>query len=615
MNADRRKKSLHKQAEWLQQRLVTLRADTDRFSQYRLYAFLAIFIVGMPLFFSVGPALFWPVAGLLGLLFVALVASHRRKQLSLNRHELALRRKGRQLARQAVDWSGLPPYRGPDTTPEHPFAADIDLAGDHSFHQLVSQARTKGGHECLFQWLSQPATPIHEALERQQAVRELLPLTVLRQRLVLAADLAADESGEWDTERLLAWTRTENHQAQLRRWLTISGMIALVNIVLFLADIVNDAPPLWLASFGLYALAAFSQTQLLAPVFAEAAGLQDAFRQLTASFATLEKFNLGARPRLQALCQPFQRQGQRPSDYLRRVAAVVNATALRNNPLLWIVINAILPWDLFFAFRLSQVKADVATQLPDWLDRYYQLEAYSSLADYAYLNPEYSWPTLTDTEEPTLCATRLGHPLLPGDARVTNDFELVGQGAMALITGSNMSGKSTFLRTLGLNVVVGLAGGPVVADLMTVSPIRLFSSIKVSDSVTDGISYFYAEVRRLRALLDAIENEVEHRPVFFLIDEIFRGTNNEERRLGSEALIRALSQSTAFGLVSTHDLGLIPLADELTTVQNYHFRDEIVGDTMHFDYQLRPGPSPTTNALHIMRTAGLPVPTAETTSP
>jgi DNA mismatch repair ATPase MutS len=203
-------------------------------------------------------------------------------------------------------------------------------------------------------------------------------------------------------------------------------------------------------------------------------------------------------------------------------------------------------------------------------------------------------------------ATALGHPLLPDLQKICNDFTLTELGEIALITGSNMAGKSTFLRTVGVNLALAYAGGPVDAGSLQTGLFRLFSCIKVSDSVTEGTSYFYAEVKRLKALLLALE-EARALPLFFLIDEIFRGTNNRERMIGSQAYVHALVEKNGVGLISTHDLELTKLADQAARIKNYHFRDDIRNGEMVFDYILHPGPCPTTNALKIMQQAGLPV--------
>jgi DNA mismatch repair ATPase MutS len=250
-------------------------------------------------------------------------------------------------------------------------------------------------------------------------------------------------------------------------------------------------------------------------------------------------------------------------------------------------------------------KNEIAHQLPRWLHAWHELEALNSFANFAYLNPHYTFPEVSTTAN-ELVARDLGHPLLKPRVKVCNDLELDLDRRIVILTGSNMAGKSTFLRTIGVNACLAYAGAPVNATRLRLSLFRLFTCIKVSDSVQDGLSYFYAEVKRLQALSAATRVDDEL-PVLFLIDEIFRGTNSRERLIGSRSYIRAMSQSSAMGLVATHDLELIRLADEIKGVANLHFREEVSDGRMVFDYRLRPGPCPTTNALVIMRLEGLPV--------
>jgi DNA mismatch repair ATPase MutS len=290
---------------------------------------------------------------------------------------------------------------------------------------------------------------------------------------------------------------------------------------------------------------------------------------------------------------------------LKRLERLAAALGLRTNALLWFVVNALVPWDFYFTHRLNLLKVELAELLPKWLDAWYELEALNSLANFAYLNPAYVFPQVSDGSA-ILAARALGHPLLKPESRVCNDFRLDDQTEIAILTGSNMAGKSTFLRTVGVNLCLAYAGAPVNAERLQVSLFRVFTCIKVSDSVQDGLSYFYAEVKRLKALLSAAEQK-DAPPLMFLIDEIFRGTNSRERLIGARAFIRALSQLPAVGLIATHDLELVKLPDEIAGVTNFHFREEVRDGKMVFDYQLRPGPCPTTNALHIMRLEGLPV--------
>jgi DNA mismatch repair ATPase MutS len=265
-----------------------------------------------------------------------------------------------------------------------------------------------------------------------------------------------------------------------------------------------------------------------------------------------------------------------------------------------------MPWELLFAYLLERTKSDLATILPEWLEALQVLEAGSSLATFAELNPDYTFPQFakSDAHSGILSCVEMGHPLLAREECVVNDFKIDGLQHLDLVTGSNMSGKSTFLRTVGINLALANSGGPVHAQAMHVTPLRMYTCIRVADSVNDGISFFYAEVRRLKKMLSELEAESSF-PLLYFIDEVFRGTNNRERLIGSRELLQQMSALNGSGMVSTHDLDLTKLADEMAGVTNYHFREHIEGREMHFDYKLHPGPSPTTNALKIMELEGL----------
>ena len=295
---------------------------------------------------------------------------------------------------------------------------------------------------------------------------------------------------------------------------------------------------------------------------------------------------------------------------MQRLSRTASAATLEKNQLLWLIVNALLPWDIYVARRLNQYKSLIAALLPTWLDIWFELEALNSLANFAYLNPEYALPELMPVADRAstclFCARGLGHPLIPPEQKVVNDFAMNERGEVVIITGSNMSGKSTFLRTLGINLCLAYTGGPVNASALQASLFKLYTCIKVSDSVTSGYSYFYAEVRRLKGLLTELERASAF-PLFFLIDEIFKGTNNRERQIGSRAYIQALVGQNCMGVISTHDLELVKLADTLPHIKNYHFKEDVIDGHMVFDYIVRPGPCPTTNALKIMQMEGLPV--------
>jgi hypothetical protein len=530
--------------------------------------------------------------------------------------------------------------------PDHPFAYDIDLVGEFSLHRLLDTAVSREGSQRLHHWLLDQTSQAADVLTRQARVRELAGQTRFRERLALQATLAVDNSSEqWAGQALVEWLQAESEGRPLRPLLiTLSGL-AVLNWLLFAGYQLWNWPPLWLGTVLLYgALFITLGFQRTATLFSDILFLSDHLRVLNGVFAFLEQWHFRRVPQVQQLCQPFLVAGERPSSHISRVQRVVAGVGLRQNWLLGFVLNALLPWDIYFAYRLDQCRADLARQLPRWLDIWYELEALSSLATFAYLNPgEWTWPTLVglmknnkaeaqrrgDGKEenlrvplhksaeysikpPMLIATRLGHPLIPSEQRVGNDLHLDVVQSIYLITGSNMAGKSSFLRTIGVNLALAYAGGPVVAQTFRAGWLRLFATIRVADSLTDGFSFFYAEVRRLSQLLTALQEEGE-RPLLFLIDEIFRGTNNRERLIGSRAYIQVLTQGNGLGAIATHDLELVQLAEETPKLVNVHFRDDVVDGRMVFDYKLHPGPCPTTNALKIMELAGLPVESQKTT--
>src|SRR5260370_16703352 len=348
-------------------------------------------------------------------------------------------------------------------------------------------------------------------------------------------------------------------------------------MTVFLLNVLGPIPQYCIIALLLTIIFLFVKKNQRGDLFEDAYHLRDSFAQLGTIFEYLESFRYGKHSNLRRLCEPFfLDHEQRPSTLLNKISRIASAATLQKNLLLWVIINALVPWDFYFALRFNQYKSQVSTHLTGWLGVWFELEALNSLASFAYLNPEYILPEMVSCEnqEDTnilFHARSLGHPLIPEEQKVVNDFAMNKLGEIDIITGSNMSGKSTFLRTLGVNLCLAYAGGPVNASTFQTSVFRIYTCIKVSDSVTDGYSYFYAEVRRLKALLSELERPSDY-PLFFLIDEIFKGTNNRERLIGSRAYIHALVGKNCMGVISTHDLELVKLADTQPEIKNYHFR-------------------------------------------
>jgi hypothetical protein len=549
------------------------------------------------------------VLGIFILLMVITVVLQNRVKRIMHQFRLLLAFTHSQHARMHLDWPAIPLQRRAPAPPDHPFAADLDLLGPRSLHHLLDISTTQGGSDRLADWLLAPIPDPAAISRRQKLLQELSPLHAFRSRLALMGlEIKHDQGSTWQSSRLLAWLDAAPPSARRVPLLIFMSALAALNISLFALHAAGLLPPYWVGTLGLYAFIYFSRsaTNLSGETYAIGRGLE----QFIQILVYLERYPCPAGGRLADLCTPYRRSGQRPSADVRRLAWLTAAASLSINPVLALLVNLVLPWNLFLAWIIDRYKAALRPRLQSWLETWFELEALLALANFAHLNPGASFPTVLPAVpqdgKPLFSASGLGHPLLPDGVRVCNDFVLNAPGEVALVTGSNMSGKSTFLRTLGANLVLAFCGAPVIASQMQTAPFRLFTSIQLSDSLGDGISYFYAEVRRLKALLDALQADHAY-PLFFLIDEIFRGTNNLERRAGSRAYLRALAGSRGAGAISTHDLALAELAHEKPGILNYHFREEVHDGRMAFDYLVRTGPSPTTNALKIMRLAGLPV--------
>jgi len=593
--------------------MVYLRRISYRYSWIRLVLFLAGLVTSGAAFYLIGIGLVLVSLSVFVFLFGIAVYYHRQINAGIDRHQVWLQIKLAHIARMGLDWEHIPTAFGYRPQHEHPFEADLDMVGERSLFRLMDTAVSYEGSQRLRAWLTMPVPDLQQTIRRQQLVRELAPLSLFRDKLVLNTTIAPGAKRTWDAEQLTTWLERHTADLSLPTWLILTSVLAALNILLFAIHRLGLIPPIWQVTFLLYLGLILAKSRTTGEVFDEAATLEDALRQLGAAFGQLERYAYHRTPHLKTLCAPFLDDRHRPSTYLARITRVVSAMGVRGNPIAWFTLNALVPWDFFFTHRLNSHKAQLAQHAPTWMDIWFDLEALSSLANLAYLNPGYAFPDFLTDEHPkppaVFDARRLGHPLIPDDEKICNDFIIAELGGVTIITGSNMAGKSVFLKTVGANQALAYAGGPVNAQSLKTSLFRLFTSIQVTDSVTDGISYFYAEVKRLKTLLSALESD-HSLPLFFFIDEIFRGTNNRERLLGSRAFLRALVDKHGVGLIATHDLELTKLADQNPAIRNFHFRDAVVDGRMVFDYTLRAGPCPTTNALKIMEMEGLPVPSA-----
>ncbi len=612
-----RSEQLNKQIVRLARRADVLNAISRKYWNARRIIFVAGAFMALAFCSFAGNKVAWFIAAVLVILFSIVTVYHNRIRDSLTRNAVLIQIKEVQIARIQLDWDRIPPADPPITAlGGHPFETDLDITGPRSLHCLIDCAVTKEGSERLRSWLLTARPDMHSIEYRQALVRELKDCSLFRDKLQLLSAVARLNTGPsrwrrasrlWDSKILVDWLERGEHKGSLLPTVIFLAILAAINIASILLAAFHVIPQIWPLTFLIYAGSMILMQARVATAWDDLFQLEKALTHFKAVFGYLESRSYARTPGLAKICAPFLDQSKRPSREMKRLGRLAAALGLRTNPILWLFVHVLVPWVFYFTYRLELVKKDIAHLLPRWLDAWYELEALNSLANFADLNPHYAFPELTAGAD-RFTARKLGHPLLKPESKVCNDFELSHAERIVILTGSNMAGKSTFLRTIGTNLALAYAGAPVNADSFQSSLFRLFTCIKVSDSVHDGLSYFYAEVKRLQALLQAA-TKVADLPVLFLIDEIFRGTNSRERLIGSRSYIRALSETSALGLIATHDLELIKLADKIEGVTNRHFREEVYDGRMVFDYRLRPGPCPTTNALTIMRLEGLPVET------
>lgn len=501
------------------------------------------------------------------------------------------------LARLDDRWAGMGSTGERFVEPAHPYAEDLDLFGHGSVFELLSRARTQVGEETLARWLLAPATPA-VVRERQAAVAELRPRLDLREDLALLGEVV--RSGE-DAKTLSAW-------AAAPAW-RISRSTRITTIVLVLLAVVTLI--LWITGFGglpfLVALVlgrsfAFSFRNRVKNVISGVDGPGRDLALLSQVLSRLERERFSS-AHLVELRKALDVEGLPPSRQIAKLNSLINLLDARRN-MMFAPFATLLLWPEQLAFAIEGWRQSSGPAVARWLAAVGEFEALSSLASYSYEHPQNPFPELVEGE-PLFEGVGLGHPLIPESRNVRTDLRLSDELRALIISGSNMSGKSTLLRTVGINTVLAMAGAPVCAQSLRLSPLKVGASIRIQDSLQAGASRFYAEITRLRQIVELTRTPP---PVLFLLDEILHGTNSHDRRIGAEGVVRGLIERGAIGLVTTHDLALAHIAEVLAPrAANVHFEDHLEGGKMTFDYLLRPGVIQRSNALELMRSVGLDV--------
>ncbi|MDY7230564.1 MutS-related protein [Hyalangium rubrum] len=589
-----------------QAKLAELDRVSARYANLRGLAFLAAAgIAGLVLFGKLPKSYWWAVGGAVAFYAVLAVLHHyvfRREA----RERLYVTLNERGLARLSGAWREFAERGERFASPSHLYSPDLDVFGQASLFQLMNETATRTGEERLASWLAAPA-PAEEVVARQGAARELAPLIDFRQDVcVEARDVSREKA---DPGLFIRWAET-GPSLQSIRW---ARPVALVLPPLTLALYVLgqfEVGPRWLWWVGLFAQlgVVLATRRTLRQMEESLSAGEHGFVRYAPLFSRIERQELN-HPLLQRLQSGLQRAGEPPvSTHFHRFSRLYSFVEFKRHQFHPLV-HLFTLWDVHALFALENWRARHGKEVRGWFEALAELEALSCLAGFAHDRPVFCWPTLV-AEGPRVEAKELGHPLL--DNPVPNDVSLPGPRHGLLITGSNMSGKTTLMRAVGTNVVLALAGAPVCARDFTVSPLHVLTSMRVKDSLERGVSYFYAEVQRIKAVLDAAATAKGQ--ALFLLDEILLGTNTRERQIASREVLRLLLGTGACGAVTTHDLSLAELANEPGAhVVNVHFRDHLEDGKMVFDYKLRQGVVDTTNALRVLRMAGVPVKEAEPT--
>ena len=539
--------------------------------------------------------------------FAAAIVMHAKLLGVLERRRRAVRFFERALERLDGNWAGTGESGAAYLNADHLYAEDLDLFGKGSLFELLCTARTHVGEETLAEWLKRPAGP-ETVQERQQAVEELRGRVDLREDLAVLAEEA--RTGV-DPVSLAAWGE---QPALLERGLravvwafAILGTAAIAALLVSLFGGVAEKAAVILRDFFLLALLAnvmaFQRIgKRVAPVVAGVEAAADQLRLISGVLARLERETFRS-PLLARLRQSLETQGDPASRRLGRLKRLMEYLDSRDNLFVRFAEFFIL-WTPHMAVKVEDWRRESGRSVRPWLTALGEMEALCSLASHAFEHPADPFPEFSQ-ESPWFAAEGMGHPLLDEKKVVRNDVRLGGPLRLLVVSGSNMSGKSTLLRTIGVNAVLAQAGAPVRARRLVLSPLTVAASIHVTDSLQNGVSRFYAEILRIRQIL----NETgKSRPVLFLIDEFLHGTNSHDRRIGAQALVRGLVDRGAMGLITTHDLALADIAEVLgPQAANVHFEDQLEAGQMRFDYVMHPGVVRKSNALELMRSVGLEI--------
>ncbi len=590
------RKAYEERRTWREQAAARLDRRHRKLGLARL-ALAAVTIVAGWLILDGGALPWWIVFLPIGA-FLGLSVLHDRTYQGMERLRRAADHYKKAIERLEGGWAGSGERGEEFRDPEHLFAEDLDLFGRGSLFELVCTARTHAGQAELAGWLKEPAGT-EEIRERQLAVAELRSRLDLREALAI---LGAEARSGVDSLPLAAWAARPPllRSRAARIAAPIIAAATITAVAGWLLGAWGSFPPAILV--GAQALFGYALRREVGEVVESVERAARDLGLLSQVLTLLEKESFRG-SRLRALRESLESDGAPPSARIARLHRLVELLDSRRNQV-FAPISPFLLWSTQLAFAIEGWRMRSGAAVGRWIAAVAEMEALSSLAGYSFEHPADPFPILAG-EGPLFEAEALGHPLLQEAACVRNDLRIGGPMKLLVVSGSNMSGKSTLLRSVGINTVMALAGAPVRAARLSISPVHLGASIRTVDSLQDGKSRFYAEITRLSRILSMARDRGQ---VLYLLDELLSGTNSHDRRIGAEAIARGLMKRGAVGLLTTHDLALTRIAEIFgEEAGNVHFEDRVEGGEILFDYRIRSGVVERGNALELMRAVGIEI--------
>ena len=590
--------------EFYQNRLIELNTQLKKLKQrkssfawLRLGAIAAI-VFAFYLLWSLGVVYVVTATVLLLFIFTRLIYAdlknqakieHTSKLININENELKC------LAGDYYDFE-----TGAEHIPkEHPYSNDLDIFGRASIFQYVNRTTSEPGSRRLADYLKSPAS-IDDILQRQIATKELST------KITWVQDLMAEGKKNKITfstkNRMETWMKEPPVFSKFKPWKWLRYVlpaIILSVVILYIFDEVGDT--VFYLTLLIFAVIAYQINKVVAPVHEALSKVADELSTLSNSISSIEMEQFDS-PLLKDLQSVFLEKNKKASEDISQIKKILDKLDLRYNLVISLPLNLLLLWNLQQVLDLEKWKASQQKNLNSWFDTLADFEALNSFGILYFNHPEWVFPAILP-EYFSINGKEIGHPLIPIEKRVDNFIDIPTNAELMLVTGSNMAGKSTYLRSIGVNVVLAMAGAPVCARSFSVSHVQLISSMRITDNLEESTSTFYAELKKLKTIIEKV-NAGER--VFILLDEILRGTNSLDRHTGSKALIKQLIKKKAAAIIATHDLELANLKEEFSeNILNYHFDVQVSNDELYFDYQLKPGICNSLNASILMKKIGI----------